>query len=53
MSVRFKGQVQRRTLKAPDHNSLLNKGTRSHQEIDEHLAELEEARSTTLIFPNV
>lgn len=52
MSVRFKGTSSGTNVgKLLDHNSLLNKGTRSHQEIDEHLAELEEARSNYANLP--
>ena len=52
MSVRFSGTSSgTNNGKLLDHNSLLNKGTRSHQEIDEHLSEIEEARSSYNSLP--
>ncbi|MGO4731681.1 hypothetical protein [Paenibacillus sp. 2KB_22] len=52
MSVRFSGTSSgTNNGKLLDHNSLLNKGTRSHQEIDEHLSEMEEARSSYVSLP--
>lgn len=52
MSVRFSGTSSgTNNGKLLDHNSLLNKGTRSHKEIDEHLSEMEEARSVYVSLP--